>query len=440
MRLISQLSSALTLGLLASLSALPAEAAKCPNVHIVLDRSGSMSTDAPGPRGSTRWSAAKEAVNAVLSSYDGKFPIGMSIFPKYSCDSVLVTEPKYKTKDIIKMAIDAEGPGGSTPSGTAMRDAAQLKSLHDPERKQYIIFITDGGPSCGGEPDSCEGTIGEIAAALKQTPAINTFVVGFGGGLDSSEKDCLTRLAVAGGQPSMSPEKFYKADTPDELNKVLADIIKVVTGGGDVGSMDGICDDSCYSNGCKNQGDICIAGECRANPCKGVVCPQDSYCYTDGISPGVCAKACTKPCPRNTRCNMGSCINDPCPKACRAGEVCDANLKSCVADSLCANLPADKACKGSSACRAGQCVDDPCRFTECPAGTRCIPWEGTCDYKQPADENTNMADGGSGDDGEVGIRHVGCSTIPGGAGAASFGVALLYLLALLLIRRRHEAR
>ena len=56
-----------------------ADAAKCPNVHFVLDRSGSMSSTVPGA--GTRWNVAKAAVNKVLDKWDGQFPIGMSIFP-----------------------------------------------------------------------------------------------------------------------------------------------------------------------------------------------------------------------------------------------------------------------------------------------------------------------------------------------------------------------
>jgi len=428
-------SCAMALAAAVLLAVAPVEAAKCPNVHIILDRSGSMSTTISG---GTRWTVAKSAVNAVLDKYDGKFPIGMSIFPNLSCDSQLVTEPVYRSKSAIVSAINSKGPDGSTPSGTAVRNAAALKSLHDPDREQYAILITDGGPGCGGLPDTCDGTIAEIENALKQNPPINTFVVGFGGGLSTSESDCLKRMAEAGGKPNGTPEKYYKADNADDLNKALADIVKVVTGGGDVG-MGGFCDDTCYSNGCKTPGDICVGGECRSNPCAGMVCPKDSYCYTDGISPASCVKACTKQCPRNTRCNMGACVSDPCPSACGAGTVCDANAHRCVLDPLCGMMSADDQCRGTSACRAGKCIDDPCRFVSCPQGTRCIPWEGSCDWLPPPPPDE--VDGGTGqnnsdDDGSIGLRRTGCNTIPGGAGSASFGGAALCFLALFAARRR----
>lgn len=437
MRLSSLLPSSCTLALVfAAAVAAPASAAKCPNVHIVLDRSGSMSSTLPA--GGTRWDVAKSAVNAVLNQYDGSFPIGMSIFPNSGCDSQLVTEAKYKSKAMIVSAINAAGPGGSTPSGTAMSNVRMLKSLHDTTRDEYVIFITDGGPGCSGGLDTCDGTVAEMTSALMQNPPITTFVVGFGGGLAGDEAACLTRMAVAGGKPTMTAEKYYKADSAADLNKALGEIIKVVAGGGDVG-MGGICDDTCYSNGCATPGDICVGGDCKPNPCAGVVCGKDSYCYTDGATAGVCVKACTKQCPRSTRCNMGACASDPCPNACAAGTVCDANAKRCVADPLCGMMAPDMACKGTSACRAGKCVDDPCRFIACPSGTRCIPWEGSCDYVPQVTEDVDGGTDGGDDDGTGGIRRTGCSTIPGGAGAASFGVGLLYLAGLLTARRRRSS-
>lgn len=215
------------------------QAARCPNVHIILDRSGSMSSTMPGTTG-TRWTVAKDAVKNVLSQYNAKLPLGMSIFPAAGCDSQLVTEPVYGSQTTIETAMAASGPSGSTPSATAVRDAQALGSLNDPKRAQYIILITDGGPGCG-TLDTCPGTVNEITKARMKSPSINTFVVGFGGGLSSSESNCLTQMAIAGGKATTSPEKYYKADTAAELSRALADILKVVTGGGEAGTGDGIC-------------------------------------------------------------------------------------------------------------------------------------------------------------------------------------------------------
>lgn len=412
-----------------------ADAAKCPNVHFVLDRSGSMSSTVPGA--GTRWNVAKAAVNKVLDKWDGQFPIGMSIFPPSGgsgCGSDLVTPPDYKTKAKIKAAIDANGPSGGTPSGSAMRDAQAIKEMRDPDRKQYVVFITDGGPGCSGEPDSCSGTVGMIRQAASASPSIATFVVGFGGGLGSSEIQCLTQMADAGGKPATTPERFYKADNAEDLNKALTDILEIITGGGDVGSG-GVCDDTCYSNGCPTPGDLCVKGECRANPCSGVTCgAKNSYCSSDGTTPGICVSACTKPCAKGTRCDHGACAPYPCPYFCAAGLVCDTTQKRCVPDALCQGLPPDKQCKGTARCQSGTCVDDPCRWTRCPTGTRCVNWDGSCELivteePLPDDNKDGEFDGGS-------MR--GCSAVPGGAGGVSLSASALLLLFLLAARRRRS--
>jgi hypothetical protein len=411
-----------------------AEAAKCPNVHIVVDRSGSMTSTIPG--GKSRWETAKDAVKALLGQYDGKFPIGMSIFPAAGCDSQLVSEPAYRTKAKIEMALNAQGPDGLTPSASAMRDALALKSLRDPDREQYVVLITDGGPGCSGGIDTCPGTVNQIDVGAKANPPVFTFVVGFGGGLDTTAKQCMTQMATAGGKPAPTTDKYYKADNAAELNLALSEIVKVIGGGGDVG-MSGFCDDTCYSNGCKTPGDICVAGECRANPCSGVSCPKDQYCYTDGFSGGICVRGCTKACPAGTRCLMGSCANDPCAIACPAGTICDSTVKNCVRDPLCGMMAPEDACRGTSACRAGKCIDDPCRFLTCPKGTRCVPWEGTCNWVPPPPDETMMPDPMMPDDNDpTGGRMRGCNTVPGHAANASLLGGLLFLLGMVLARRR----
>ena len=313
-----------------------------------------------GFRGAGSWACAEEPRTA--GGDHGAAATGGS-----GCGSDLVTPPAYGTKAKIKMAIDANGPSGGTPSGSAMRDAQMIKELRDPERKQYVVLITDGGPGCSGEPDTCSGTAGQIRNAFMASPSIATFVVGFGGGLSASEAQCMTQMADAGGKPAMTPEKYYKADNDVELNMALSNILEVITGGGDVG-MGSVCDDTCYSNGCPTPGDLCVKGVCKSNPCAGVSCgAKNSYCSSDGSNPGVCVSSCNKVCAKGTRCTMGTCSPDPCPYFCGAGLVCDAGQKRCVADPLCQGLPPERRAKARAAAVLG------CAWTIRAAGRAARP-------------------------------------------------------------------
>jgi MYXO-CTERM domain-containing protein len=106
-------------------------------------------------------------------------------------------------------------------------------------------------------------------------------------------------------------------------------------------------------------------------------------------------------------------------------------------------------CAGSSACVAGICVDDPCRLIRCPGGTRCVPWEGSCEHVGGEVPDGGIPDGGNVTpdlSGPEGLRDggltgapdlwgfsapgAGCETAPGPAQASStvalaaFGLAL----------------
>ncbi len=202
-----------------------ATAAQCPNVHIVLDRSGSMTSAMAG--GGTRWSAATQTINKLVGLADPlrAAKIGLALFPNAGCDSLLSVRPDYSTKASIASAMAASMPGGSTPSGTAIRDAAALTELKDSTRKQYIILLTDGGPGCGGEPDTVTGTVNQITLARSASPSIGTYVVGVGDGLSSSEQSALGQMATAGGYPEATAARYYKGTTVTELESSLTKIM-----------------------------------------------------------------------------------------------------------------------------------------------------------------------------------------------------------------------
>lgn len=377
---------ALTLGLFA---AGPAPAAKCPNLGILLDRSGSMlyriqdNTFASGAELS-RWDIAQNAVTALLNQYDGLLPIGFAVFPTDSVCTTggFVVDPAYNTKTNITGRLAGYKPpdiNPDTPTCSAIESLRGANSYKDSSRAQYILLVTDGDPYCRnticGGGSLVDKTVAAITAARNQTPSVHTFVVGFGGNLPATLKANLDRMAQAGGEPNPDAAyDYYPADSQQALLTQLQRIITTITGGGDVGSTT-LCDDSCYTLGCPNPGEVCAGATCKKNPCSGVTCSDGQYCYTDGSdSSATCVAPCLQSCGTGSRCVLGACQASPCATACAANTRCDSATGECQTDPACSGV----LCRGTRGCSGGACKDDPCSFIRCPAGLECVPFEGTC--------------------------------------------------------------
>ena len=415
-----------------------AQAAKCPNLVIILDKSGSMTESPSGgtaPPGGSKWDLAKAAIKEVLKSYDGQMPIGIALFASDAgCGAArLNIPPDYDTADKIGKLIDASQPDSSTPTSEAVTAISKEAILHDPSRSQYVLLLTDGVPNCAsGEPTA---TVNALAAAHMQSPPITTFVLGFGQ-LPSSAAMTMDQMAVAGGAPSVgTPRKFYTAEDLTSLKASLEKIFAVVLGEGS-----GLCDDSCYAPdvGCPTPGDTCIRGKCQQNPCASVSCGPKLYCYTDGVSPGRCISACKKACQNGYRCEQGVCVQSACPSVCIAGYVCNAQAGRCEKDPLCPDDPPRREqCRVPSACQFGVCVDDPCKFVHCPSGSLCVPWDGSCKFDPSSVVSVDMAGGTEIDTVDRPVS--GCAIGGQGAGPGFWLASLLVLFGLLVGRRLRQA-
>jgi hypothetical protein len=425
-----------------------AEGASCPNVGIVLDRSASMNL-APDGNAATagnpsRWSIAVDAVNNIVSTNDGKFPMGLVFFP---LRGTTMCETKnsfdipigYGKKAEITTALMGTTPGGNTPTAGAIRGAITDPALQATNREQYLILITDGQPCCATACTDYDVQRVEAVKAVEEAfghkPPIRTFVVGFGQ-LNPQFTAALNEMADAGGKPASAtgPIRFYQADSAASLNMALDSIIKtVVQGGGDVGGMVSVCDDSCYASGCP-AGDprqICVAGQCKSDPCTGYSCGFGEYCFTDGTSAS-CASPCWQSCQAGQRCVRGSCQASACAEPCPSGSTCDEATRVCRTDPRCTGV----ACKTNQGCVAGQCVDDPCQYVKCPQETTCVALEGTCQPLPGARPPDPNAIGGCSCD--LG-RSADPARAAGPAGATAAAAASMLATLLFRLRRRRSA-
>lgn len=189
-----------------------AHAAECPNVHFVVDRSASMASKRP---------IATDSIRRVTQQRVA-WPMGLSMFPSSGCDTEVAVRPALGTQAALSAALDAKTPKGSTATATAIRTTAQLAELANPARGQFLVLITDGAPGCG-TTDTVDTTLQELANARLQNPPVFTFVVGLML-FNPAHAATLTRMADAGGRAMPTSERFYRAESPPELDAALAAI------------------------------------------------------------------------------------------------------------------------------------------------------------------------------------------------------------------------
>lgn len=241
--------SATALALLMSISAAvatpAAQAGKCPNVQIVLERSTSMGTTLDL---FTRITALQTALALNLSTSDTTMRFGLTAFPKTAaaCDFETTVLPGYGNGMTISSIVNGYTTAtiGSASTGGAINAAASLSALQDATRPQFIILITDGSPACAGTPDTVAGTVNEIRQAYLATPSIATYVLGIST-LSAGDADALNQMAVAGGRPLAGTTKYYAGTNSFALFSTVGNVLAAIAAevgacsdvpGGDMGS------------------------------------------------------------------------------------------------------------------------------------------------------------------------------------------------------------
>lgn len=186
-----------------------------PDMLIVLDHTDSMSQtpgganppNTPAGHAKTKWVLACDAVKQVTTPpADQTLRFGLELLPldpavitdaggtgkcetltallgggastNTSCQAgEVLVQPAVGTGATIASILDPETLKlcVSTPIAAALKTAqADLASISDASRKQFVLLVTDGGETCNGD------VIG-VAQAMA-TAGVKTYVVGFGGG------------------------------------------------------------------------------------------------------------------------------------------------------------------------------------------------------------------------------------------------------------------
>ncbi len=205
-----------------------------PDMLIVMDVSGSMCTpliDTFPPSMTTKMQIMKASLTSLVTTWDSRINFGMMLFPQSgACGAGAVTNPIMMRNGTavsgrLRAIRDdffgcATANTGATPTHLSI-DAARTYYATVPVNPvgRYALLATDGLPNCGAEqPDgSTAETVDETVAAIEALNAdgINTYVLGFGSGLDGGGA-ALMRMATAGGT-----SRPFNARSAAELDRAL---------------------------------------------------------------------------------------------------------------------------------------------------------------------------------------------------------------------------
>jgi Notch 1 len=317
-----------------------------PNMMIVLDRSGSMY--------GSKWTSAVNAVEFICThpSYASALRFGLDIFPaNQGCGrGEVVVDVGDNTWSAINSQLQAHPPhsdgSGMTPIAATLMYLNLYRELKDPERRNFVMLITDGQDTCAYDPDNDPVTSTDDLF----DSGIKTYVIGFGSGVDAG---VLEAMADAGGT-----NDYYQADNQSQLENVMQAIVDDATAE--------LCDDR--DNNCNDQID-------EDWPNKGTPCT---------VTQGGCTAQGVYICDPNNP--AGSTI-------CNAvitgtAEVCDGLDNDCdnVVDNGFPDTDGDGYNQCSDCCDTGNEL-----MTGCDAGSRASINPGAAEVCNGRDDNCNLS-------------------------------------------------
>ena len=222
-------------------------------VQLLVDTSGSMEEDAPGPTRGSKWTVTRGAVLDAIDGMPADTALGLIFYPNvppnrqpcFAQQTAVTVAPLAATgspqREQLLAAFSDQATQGGTPTHDAYRYAVDQIEATRAIGARFVVLITDGNPTYSL---GCEGT-GQISdpvdpsplipeAARAQAQNVKTFVIGSPGSEDARES--LSRMAEAGGTAPAgckhSGPNYCHFDMTRErdLAAGLAGALKAITG------------------------------------------------------------------------------------------------------------------------------------------------------------------------------------------------------------------
>lgn len=199
-----------------------------PDLLIVLDRSGSMSSPIPQfpPDFTTKWQIMRTALENLAANYDANIRFGLLEFPTdddCAVDGGTAVRVPIDLGQAPEVAAYFAGrsPNGNTPAQLGLDVALDhYQSIPVNDAGRYVLFATDGEPNCS-TGDAAAETVAAVTALAGA--GVKTYVLGFGGGF--VDDSVLNDAALAGQVPRAGgPPHYYAANSAAELAAVLDQI------------------------------------------------------------------------------------------------------------------------------------------------------------------------------------------------------------------------
>jgi hypothetical protein len=200
-----------------------------PSVQLLIDRSGSMSTNLPNTN-TSRYQAVHDGLvgaNGVVAALQNKAYFGAALFSSDNpCPMLYKSNPRQMGNlTSIKSLIESQGPNGNTPTPPAI-DATVADFVAHPAPQgspPVIVLATDGLPnSCA---DGNQDTSAQSVTAAKNAYAagIRVFVLGIAGVNDAFLQSVAN--AGVGVQANQPNAPYYTANSPQQLKDAFNQII-----------------------------------------------------------------------------------------------------------------------------------------------------------------------------------------------------------------------